>query len=110
MPMSPTAPKTTAPHDSGSIRRRLAHSGVLDAWRSDRDGRAPSTAAEIAGRLRDLGRVDADLGWIGAAAAVTNLGLRNVVVDRDVSGGVAEALLRLRRLRPRSQWCGRCRR
>lgn len=73
MPMSPTAPKTTAPHDGGSIRRRLAHSGVLDAWRSVRDGRAPSTAAEIAGRLRDLGGVDADLDRIGAAAAVTDL-------------------------------------
>jgi hypothetical protein len=73
MPMSPDAPKTTAPHDSGSVRRRLAHSGVLDAWRSDREGRPPSTVAEIAGRLRDLGGVDADAGWIGAAAAVTNL-------------------------------------
>jgi hypothetical protein len=75
MPVSTTAPSsaTTPQHDPGSVRARLAPSGVLDAWRPDRSDRPPTTVADLADRLRDLGTVDADLGWIGAVAAVTNL-------------------------------------
>ena len=73
MPMSPSVSKPTTQHDRGAVREHLARSGVLDAWRPDRGGPTPWTVADIADRLRDLGAADADLGWIGAVAAVTNL-------------------------------------
>lgn len=74
MPVStvPT-PTATTQHDRDQVRPRLARSGVLDAWHPDREGDAPTTVADTARRLRDLGAADADLGWIGAVAAVTDL-------------------------------------
>lgn len=73
MSMSPAVTKPTTQHDRAVVRQHLARSGVLDAWRPDREGRGPWTVADVADRLRDLGAADADLGWIGAVAAVTNL-------------------------------------
>lgn len=62
---------TTALRDA--VRVPLARSRALDAWLPDADGREQSTVRAIAARLTALGAEDADLGWIGAVAAVTNL-------------------------------------
>lgn len=62
-------PNPAPPTADRSLPIPLADSGVLAAWSSS----GPSTVEGVAARLTALGRTDADLGWIGAVAAVANL-------------------------------------
>jgi len=85
MPMSHDTTTTTSPADHDRVRGALARSGVLRSWRPDDQDGGPTTVAQVAGRLSALGSADADTGWIGAVAAVTNLAVAELP-----EGGVRE--------------------
>lgn len=79
----------------GAVLAALDRSGVLGAWLPPRNRGAESTVRGVAAALTALGRDDADLGWIGAVAAVTNLAVAELPEEtrREIRGDGPDPLV-----------------